>query len=472
MNVNRSIKNLLSVIGSNIFVVLAGVIQSFILPKLMSPAQYGVWSMYLLYTSYAGFFNLGVSDGIYLIYGGQSYDSLDKKKFKTYLNIVTFYLSIFLLVWTVFQFSRRESDQFVIMLLIGVASFLACLINFTVSIDQASSRFSIYSKGHVIEKIFIMIGAVFLCIWRSALTVLIASIIGRVATVVYYYSNTKPILFSKHTPYGAAIRDILKFARTGIWVTLAAICITSMTGIGRFFIQNELGITELGYYSFVLSISGLFTIFFSAIATVLFPMLRQCTDNTYRKQISMMDNLLDIIGVLMLIIYYPASIIIDILYPQYEPAFKCLVVLFPLVLLQGRTSMIHFTVYKVERFERQYVYNLIVVMVLSGLMCFIGISKWPDIICIAIITYISYAIWVSINVFIYNKKSANQLGYHWGYILISVVYLIFNLSGIDKKIATVISIALLTISAIIYIIKQSSDLKEIAKKIGFSRNNS
>lgn len=468
MNISRNIKNLFFVISSNIFVVLAGVIQSFILPKLMSPADYGVWSMYLLYTSYAGFFNLGVSDGIYLIYGGQSYDSLDKKKFKTYLNIVVFYLSIFLLLWIAFQFLRGDSDQLVVMLLIGVASFLACLINFTVSIDQATSRFGIYSKGHVIEKIFIMIGAIFLFIRRSALIVVVASIIGRVVTVVYYYLNTKPILFSGHIPYKIAMKDIFKFARVGIWVTLAAICTTSMTGIGRFFIQNELGITELGYYSFVLSISGLFTIFFSAIATVLFPMLRQSTDNTYRKQIYLMDNLLDIIGILILLIYYPASIIIGILYPQYEPAFKCLVVLFPLVLLQGRTSVTHFTVYKVERFERQYVYNLIVVMILCGLMCFIGINNWPDITCIAIITYMSYVIWVIVNVYIYNKKSTNHLEYHWGYILISIVYLIFNLSDFNKRNTTIISIVVLVISLIIYITKHCSDLKDIMKKIGIS----
>lgn len=465
MSISGKIKNFILVIGANMFVVIAGVLQSFLLPKLISPAQYGVWSVFLLYTSYAGFFNFGVADGIYLTYGGQDYDSLDKNKFRTYLNIIVFYLSIILLLWIVFQYTIGESDQFVIMLLIGIASFLACLINFAVSIDQASSRFDIYSKGHVIEKIFIMFGIAVLFVQRNVLVVVVSSIIGRIVTVFYYYWHEKPILFSKRISYKVALRDVYKFSRVGIWITLAAICTTSMTGIGRFFIQDKLGIMELGYYSFVLSLSGLLTIFFSAIATVLFPMLRQCADFSYRNQISMMDNLLDVVGIFVLLLFYPACIIIEALYPQYEPAFKCLVVLFPLVLLQGRTSMIHFTVYKVEHFEKQFVYNQIIVIIVCSIMCIVGINTWPDIICIAIITYIVYVIWSIINVFLYNKMSTNQLKYHSGFFLISVIFLMLNLFVLDKKMAALISVPILACFLVFYVIRYLADLKLILKKL-------
>lgn len=424
---SKNTKNFMSVLGANLLVMLIGIIQSLIFPKLMSPNQYGIWSLYLLYVSYAGLFNLGVSDGIYLLYGGENYDNLDKSKFKTYLIIIVSYLLVFLVIWSLFQIKEGMKEQVLLMLMIGVSCFLACLINFTTMIDQATSRFNIYSKGHIIEKILIMLGAICLFKWRSAFVIIISSIIGRMVTVIYYYLHTKPILIAKHSSYREAFKDIRKFSSVGIWVTLAAICTTSMTGIGRFFVKNFLGVTELGYYSFVLSIAGLFTIFFSAIATVLFPMMRQSSGSVYKKQVDMMDSVLDFIGLFILLLYYPSRVILEMLYPQYKPGFDCLILLFPLVLLQGRTTMIHFTVYKVERFEQQYVYNLLISMVLCACVCCIGMKFWPNTISIAIATYIAFLFWSNLNIFVYNRNSINKLSYHCMYTVVSIVFLLVNL---------------------------------------------
>ncbi|MBO1265075.1 oligosaccharide flippase family protein [Proteiniclasticum sp. SCR006] len=459
---SNNARNLLSVLGANFFVMFVGIIQSFLFPKLMGPNQYGYWSMYLLYIGYAGFFNLGVSDGIYLLFGGENYNDLEKGKFKAYFNIILFYLSVFLIIWVLYCFfSQQVTQQLLIMLAIGLSSFLACLINYVVMIDQATSRFNIYSKGHIIEKIAIMAGTIILIKLRNPLVVIMASIIGRMITVFYYYANSKPILYAKHSPYKEALKDMATFFSAGIWMTLAAIGTTAMTGIGRFFIHYQLGVTELGYFSFVLSISGLFTIFFSAIATVLFPMLKRSTGEAYRKQMIILDNLLDWVGILILLLYFPAKSMLSILYPQYESALKILVVLFPLVLLQGRTSMVYYTIYKVERLERQYVYNLIIALLVCVIFSMSSLMVVKDITSVAVATYGAFVVWCIVIVALYNKNSDIKLKYHFGNLLLSVIFLTINLVGLPNGLDVIVTYCVYIPIAIYSTIKAIPDIKHL-----------
>ncbi|HFI0453918.1 TPA: hypothetical protein ACGOYY_001903, partial [Streptococcus suis] len=68
-------------ITSNLLSLLVSTLVILILPKLIGVEEYGYWQLYLFYTSYVGFTHLGWIDGIYLKYGGEEYEKLDKQKF-------------------------------------------------------------------------------------------------------------------------------------------------------------------------------------------------------------------------------------------------------------------------------------------------------------------------------------------------------------------------------------------------------
>lgn len=68
-------------ITSNLLSLLVSTLVILILPKLIGVEEYGYWQLYLFYTSYVGFAHLGWIDGIYLKYGGEEYERLDKQKF-------------------------------------------------------------------------------------------------------------------------------------------------------------------------------------------------------------------------------------------------------------------------------------------------------------------------------------------------------------------------------------------------------
>ena len=54
-------------------------ITALIVPKVLGITEYGYWQLFIFYTSYTGFFHLGLNDGFYLLKSGQTRNSLDER---------------------------------------------------------------------------------------------------------------------------------------------------------------------------------------------------------------------------------------------------------------------------------------------------------------------------------------------------------------------------------------------------------
>ena len=86
----KFLKNVSLVVLSNGVKLLASLLNIFILPLIFDFEGYGFYKLFILYVSYIGLFHFGFIDGIYLKFGGVSYESLDKKKFKSYTRFLLY----------------------------------------------------------------------------------------------------------------------------------------------------------------------------------------------------------------------------------------------------------------------------------------------------------------------------------------------------------------------------------------------
>ena len=80
----KTLKNIIIVAFSNITKLFAGVLVGILLPKIIGVTNYGYYKTFTLYGVYVGLFTIGITDGIYLKFGGSSYESLNKKSFRFY----------------------------------------------------------------------------------------------------------------------------------------------------------------------------------------------------------------------------------------------------------------------------------------------------------------------------------------------------------------------------------------------------
>jgi len=56
-----------------------GLIQSLIIPKYLSTADYGYWQLFLLYTTYTGILHFGFLDGVLVRWAGKEFEEIKQE---------------------------------------------------------------------------------------------------------------------------------------------------------------------------------------------------------------------------------------------------------------------------------------------------------------------------------------------------------------------------------------------------------
>ena len=65
-------------IGQALFLIF-GLVQSLIIPKYLSTADYGYWQLFLLYMTYVGILHLGFLDGILVRWAGKEFADIKQE---------------------------------------------------------------------------------------------------------------------------------------------------------------------------------------------------------------------------------------------------------------------------------------------------------------------------------------------------------------------------------------------------------
>lgn len=69
MNYSSIARNTMIAFAAQFISLSVSVVMSLLVPKIVGVADYGYWQLFMFYTTYSGFFHLGLNDGVYLING-------------------------------------------------------------------------------------------------------------------------------------------------------------------------------------------------------------------------------------------------------------------------------------------------------------------------------------------------------------------------------------------------------------------
>ena len=123
-------KDVLRVTISNFILILAGVASGFLLPKILGVTDYGYYKIFNLYTTYVVFFDIGLADGIYLVYGGYKKNTLPKDKFITFFRFLSLIQLICLVVLSFISLVFLSSEYRFIVLALGIYLFANNIMNY------------------------------------------------------------------------------------------------------------------------------------------------------------------------------------------------------------------------------------------------------------------------------------------------------------------------------------------------------
>ncbi|WP_442636919.1 oligosaccharide flippase family protein [Rossellomorea marisflavi] len=368
-------KNISYSISSNLVSMIVSFVVILIVPKLLGVEEYGYWQLYLFYLSYVGFLHFGWNDGIYLKYGGEKYDDLNKNLFfSQFWMLVIFQVLVGIIILGASKVFITDSSKQYIVEMISISTILVNVRYMLIYILQGTNRIKEFAQITILDRVFyclLILLFLFLGI-RDFKLLIIADIIGKLISLCYAIYCCRNLIFNKISKFYLSLKETIENINIGIKLMFANIASILIIGIMRFGIERTWDVATFGKVSLILSISNLMMIFINAIGIIMFPILRRVNVNTLPIIFKAIRTFLLLILLGLLLLYYPLKFGFSIWLPQYRDSLIYLALVFPMCIYEGKMAMLINTYLKTMRKEKLMLAINLVSVLLSIILSIIS----------------------------------------------------------------------------------------------------
>lgn len=340
--------------SSNILSMLISVVVTLVIPKLISVEQYGYYQLYIFYTGYVGMSYFGWCDGMYLREGGQYYDKIDKPMHCTQFWLLGFFETAFYgILFVCALYVLNDDERYFVIACVCVAAVGMCLRWFITFLLQATARIKEYAIVTVTERILYVLVAVPLVLmgYRGFRLLVVTDVIAKYISLLIGVFFCRDMVFSKLLPIKGVLYEIWMNVSAGVKLMVASLCSMLVIGVIRFGVERRWDISTFSKVSLTLSLLNMVMAAISAIAVVIYPLLRRTTEQLMPKVYTIMRVILMSIILGGITLYYPARKILSIWLPQYEESLQYATITLPICIFESKMSLLVSTYYKALRRE-------------------------------------------------------------------------------------------------------------------------
>lgn len=428
---NNSKKTITSIIGvtlSNCTTILSGIVIGFLIPKILSVDSYGLYKTFTLYTTYIGFFSLGIIDGIVLDYGGYNFEQLNKEKFRSFFKWYMFVHFIGFIVLAIISFFLKNSDFKFIILLLGIDMIAVNVTGYYQQISQFTQRFREYSIRKVLQSasniviVLLMFGYYYTQKSEIGYQIYVfALVLVNVLLTVWYVYTYRSISFGKSERMSDTRGEVIHLIKIGFPLLFANLCATLILTLDRQFVNILFDTSTYAVYAFAYNMLSLVTVATSAIATVLYPTLKRSTKE------SMVENYPRLIALMLLLVfaanavYFPLCWFVKWFLPKYNDSLVIFRIIFPGLAISSAVTVVMHNYYKVLGKNLRYFFKSLIVLGISALANGIAYVTFKTPASISVASIITMVIWY---VFI-EQYFVKEIGYkRWK----NLIYLLFMIT--------------------------------------------
>ena len=395
------LKDVVKVAVSNVAKLLAGVLAGFLLPKMMGVNDYGMYKSFTLYATYVGLFQIGFADGIYLKYGGKTYENLNKSSFRLYTRVfwlIELGVSLISLIVGLAFFSGEY--RFIIAWL-SLCLFTTNIICYYQMISQITSRFSELSFRNIIQSLLTSTAIIALfiihMIAKNDISYKVYVIIYNsinVLLLVWYVFTYRDILFGKKSAEkkeeNISLRGIFL---SGLPLMVANLCSTFILTIDRQFVNVLFETDVYAVYAFAYNLLSLITIALSAISVVLYPSLKKSNKDSLRDNYSNLVSAILILVFFCLLSYFPLCWFIEWFLPKYCNALPIFRIILPGLAISSSVTVVMHNYYKTLGKNLEFFIKSVVILVLSFIANLVAYSIFKTTISISVASVFVMVVW-------------------------------------------------------------------------------
>lgn len=443
-------RNLAFALLSQVIAFGVSAMSSLIVPRFIGVAQYGYLQLFLFYSTYSGFFHLGLNDGVYLINGGKTMDELPKKSINSQFYVGLVFQSIFsLLLFLYACFGEVGTNRSVVIAQTSVMIVIQNAALYIGYVFQAINETKWFSISLLISKGIFGASILLLIVFRvqSFFYYTTSFIFATTLSLLYCLVKGMPILRSGVLPLRSSIQDAMFSISVGFKLLIANLASMIILGFARWLIDAVWGIETFGQFSLSLQLVTFISTFLSQIAMVLFPSLRSVGTGEQERLYVKIKSILDVFLPVVFVGYFPLFWLASLWLPSYAQGLSVLYLLLPLCVFDGKMVICSTTYFKVLRKENLLLLLNIVSAFISILLAFAALKTFAtpaSVMVAAVIAIILRSIMAEIYMSRYYHK---PFGFSSALLVVLSITFLYVVAAFNTVAAFVVIAALYTIYA-------------------------
>jgi O-antigen/teichoic acid export membrane protein len=364
-------RHFLYVFGSQLIVLVTGIIKALIIPVLLGLSDYGYWQIYIFYTVYIGVFTFGYGDGLYLKYGGYNLCDLPLGRLRManalYLTMLVF--GAFVLV-AISWVQVDPNRQFVLLAVAANVAILGVISNISLTL-QATNNLKNYAFLNSIDKVFFAftLPALVSEDFQSFEYLIWADLGAKLVAMLVMLHRFRQLFIGPIARLSDGMWEFNESIGAGIQLLLANLSGMLVLGVGRIIVEYFGVLTDYAYYAFAMALANVVLMSVTALSIVIYPTLRRQPQENYIGYFNTTTRAYNFFLLVMLTGYFPAVVFIKFVAIKYTPVLDFLNLMFVITVLQGKMQLINNTYYKALRLERTMLWanamSLVIAVVLS-----------------------------------------------------------------------------------------------------------
>lgn len=362
---------------ANILSTMVSTIVVLILPKFIGVTEYGMWQLYVFYTTYIAYMSFGITDGAYLRYGGEEYDELPRDVFiSQYWILVIFNIVVESVVFIVFALNTSNVDRTYIILCVCIAGILMVPQSLLKLMMQATNKIKENAMIMIIERgVYFLLVLILLFVGQySFIYMIVADLIGKFLSGIYAIIQMKELVFGKFASFHKSLKELSINMKVGMKLLLANLSGLLIIGVVRFGIEQNWGIETFGKISLTFSISNMVMLLINSVGLILFPALRRVNSESLANIYLHSKELLMVLAFAVLWMYYPANYFLSMWLPQYSESLDFMAILFPMIVFESKIVLLINTFLKTMRQENIMFFVNVLILGISVIVTGISIG--------------------------------------------------------------------------------------------------
>lgn len=408
---DKFVSNLKYAVIAQVISFLLSFFLSIIVPKFLGVEDFAYWQLFVFYSCYVGICHMGMTDGVYLRYGGKNFTDRDKENIVLSYKILIIWLVLvsivsFPLIFVFVNDLKRRIVWFGVLIYIIVANSTW----YWGYVFQALNETAKYSKSIIISKVtfIIFLISMFLMKCYDSSILILFFLIAQIIALVYLINGRNKIFKNYSFSNFAIAKECFENIRVGIKLTISNIVSGLIIGNGRAIVDASFGISKFGILSLSISVINIFIQAINAVSMVMFPALRTIDENRRDKVFDILRNLIDVILLPIFVLFVPAKCFLALWLPEYKESLVYMGLLLPICLFDGKMQLLLTTYMKVCRLENKLLAVNTISFAVSTILCSLSAKLFQSIDFVIIsITFAIYLRYVMASVFL-SKSLQND----------------------------------------------------------------